>query len=136
MRMATCHPELKHHAKDLCGACYSKHLLDTGYREKHQQQVRAFYDKVRQEMYDALGDFCSCCKETEKVFLSLQHIKNNGAEHRRRVGGRQESTYSALLDARRQGFPKEEYTVYCMNCQRGALQPGGCPHKRAVTNVA
>jgi hypothetical protein len=130
MRFAECHPDRKHQAKGLCNPCYTKQLLKGDYGEIHKQQVRANYDRYREDMFNALGHTCACCGEPEKVFLSLEHLKQNGNEHRRRVGGNKCSTFSALLDARKHGFPKDEYGVLCMNCQRGTLLPEGCPHKR------
>lgn len=129
MRFATCHPDRKYRAKGLCGACYTKHMLGKGNnRERLKVWNRANYYRYREDMFKALGHFCSCCGETEKVFLTLEHKNGGGSQHRKEFG----SGFGALLDARKQGFPQDKYTVLCMNCQRGVLRPEGCPHQRNV----
>lgn len=73
---------------------------------------------------------CACCGEREKLFLSLDHINNDGAEHRRNYGGRK--SFSADSFARvliKEGFPNG-LQVLCMNCNWGKrMNNGVCPHK-------
>ena len=51
-------------------------------------QVRAlkhFHDKKRpflRRVLDHYGRACSCCGETEPAFLTIDHVNNDGAEHR------------------------------------------------------
>jgi hypothetical protein len=131
MRYATCHPDRKYRAKGLCNNCYCKDWLDRGdNRAKHAITTQKNYYRYREEMFDALGHVCACCKEADKVFLSLHHVEGNGNQHRLEVGGAKEANFAALLAARREGWPKNKYAVLCMNCQFGERQPGGCPHKR------
>jgi hypothetical protein len=128
MKFATCHPEQIHQAFGLCKSCYEKQYYQKPeVRAKQIEKSVKNHLKYRNEMFAALGDSCSCCGEREKAFLSLEHKNKDGAEHARRLGS---SGSAILLDVRREGFPKDKYTVLCMNCQFGERQPGGCPHKR------
>jgi hypothetical protein len=119
---------------------YSKTLRDRKFAEatpKQVAQIRAAESektrkqqaKVKDEVYAAYGGYvCACCKETEVMFLSIDHIANNGAAERRsgayRGGG---SPFYAWL--RKQGFPPG-YQVLCMNCQVGKHRNKGvCPHQ-------
>ncbi|WP_428323676.1 hypothetical protein [Nitrosopumilus sp.] len=67
---------------------------------------------------------CQCCGENEFLFLSIDHIDNNGAEHRREIG----KGYSIYFWLVENDFP-EGFQVYCMNCNWGKARNGGiCPH--------
>jgi hypothetical protein len=82
---------------------------------------------LRDKVYAAYGGYkCACCGETTKAFLSIDHVYNNGAAHRRfysiKTG---EQLYRWLI---RESFP-EGFQVLCMNCQWGKRNNGGiCPH--------
>ena len=68
---------------------------------------------------------CACCGEDIVEFLSLDHIKNNGAKERREFncnGG-----YAFYLKLRKLGYP-EGYQVLCHNCNIAKGAFGECPH--------
>jgi hypothetical protein len=76
------------------------------------------------------GYICSCCGETEEKFLTLDHIHNDGAAHRRHMNGdrryRGTSIYGWLI---RNRFPAG-FQVLCFNCNCGKHLNGGiCPHE-------
>jgi hypothetical protein len=79
-------------------------------------------------MLDALGDKCSCCGYGHPDFLSLDHILNDGAEHRRHLNEQQ-----IYRQAIREGWPKDKYQVLCMNCNFAKGHFGECPHQSGVT---
>lgn len=76
-------------------------------------------------MLNAYGPFCHCCKESHVEFLTLEHSYRDGAAHRKAIGGRKEGI---ILDLRHRGWPKEGYTIFCMNCNWGSRKTGVCPH--------
>jgi hypothetical protein len=68
------------------------------------------------------GYVCACCGETTAEFLSLDHINNDGAEHRRK----HRHTYRWIV---KNDFPPI-FQVLCYNCNIGRFNNGGvCPHK-------
>lgn len=81
--------------------------------------------RLKDEVFIAYGGWrCACCGEDERIFLTLDHINNNGAEERRKVG----QTYRLFSWLRRQKFPSG-YQVLCFNCNCGKRDNGGvCPH--------
>ena len=83
--------------------------------------------KLKAAAYAAYGGFrCACCGETEEAFLSLDHINNDGANHRRNVDRRK--IYKWLAQ---EGYPPG-FQVLCMNCNFGKARNGGiCPHQLA-----
>lgn len=85
-------------------------------------------DAVRHEVYQAYGGYrCACCGETERAFLSINHVNNDGAAHKREFNLRTgEQMYRWL---KRNGFP-QGFQILCMNCQCGKRNNGGlCPHQ-------
>jgi hypothetical protein len=83
--------------------------------------------RLRAEFIAVYGGQCSCCGEAEPLFLHLDHIFDDGAEHRR-----QHKTGCKLLAAlKREGWPKDRYRLLCANCNHGRTVNGGiCPHER------
>lgn len=83
---------------------------------------------VRDEVYRAYGGYrCACCGETEKAFLSIDHVNNDGAKHKREC--RLHTGEQLYRWLKRNGFP-EGFQVLCMNCQWGKRNNNGvCPHK-------
>jgi hypothetical protein len=84
--------------------------------------------EVRDRVYRAYGGYvCACCGETEKAFLSIDHIENDGATHKRKFNLKTgEQMYRWLA---RNNFPSG-FQILCMNCQWGKRNNGGiCPHQ-------
>lgn len=67
---------------------------------------------------------CTCCGETRIEFLTMDHINNDGAEHRRKIGRGNHITYWL----RKNGFP-EGFQVLCINCNFAKGHYGYCPHE-------
>jgi hypothetical protein len=86
-------------------------------------------NRLKEAAFAAYGGYrCACCGETEKAFLTIDHIDNNGSSHRKSLGGRTAAgvhTYRWLV---RHNFP-EGFQVLCMNCNWGKRMNGICPHK-------
>jgi hypothetical protein len=107
--------------------CYEKHKEERqAYGRKQSKEYR---EKNKDRCYEAYGGYiCSCpkCDETEPKFLSIDHVENNGNEHRKTIGyGNGSDIYRWLI---KHDFPKE-FQVLCMNCNFGKARNGGiCPH--------
>ena len=89
-------------------------------------------DRRRDEVFAAYGGYkCVCCDETERLFLSIDHIDNNGNVERKSGAYRSSGTAFYLWLCKNK-FPPG-YQVLCMNCQVGKHKNGGvCPHQRKV----
>lgn len=89
--------------------------------------------KLKRQVMDAYGSKCACCGETELTFLTIDHINNDGNEHRREMAAESGNysqagarTYRWLRD---NNFP-EGFQVLCANCNYGRQWNGGiCPHQ-------
>lgn len=89
--------------------------------------------ELKKAAFEAYGGcFCKCCQEYRFCFLTIDHIKRDGAAHRREIGRGADGIYSWL---KRNNYP-EGFRVLCFNCNSGReLNNGICPHEqeRAAT---
>jgi len=89
--------------------------------EKRRQADR----RLKREVIGIYGGKCECCGEDMIEFLTIDHINNDGAKHRARVGkGR-----GIYKDIKCQGFPEGKYRVLCFNCNIARGFYGYCPHQ-------
>lgn len=81
-------------------------------------------------VFEAYGGYvCRCCGETEKAFLCVDHINEDGAAHRKVV---KRNMYNWL---KRAGFPAG-FQILCVNCNWGKYRnKGQCPHQSALATV-
>lgn len=123
-------------AAGLCRACKAVPSVDgTQYcevcRDKARECKRRNGHKAKLAAYEAYGGMrCACCGETEEMFLTLDHINNDGWKHRKQ-GITGDALYKWL---RRNDYP-EGFQVLCHNCNTGRYRNGGiCPHKQHEGN--
>jgi len=135
------HKKNKEHVNTIARTYYHNHkeqakLCMERYREKHKEQEqkrRREWSRKRKlliiEHYSNGKNICNCCGEKHIVFLTIDHINNDGAEHRKKLGSAAH-VYNWLI---RNNFP-EGYQVLCYNCNCGRYKNGGvCPHKQELS---
>lgn len=97
-------------------------------RKAESERTKRAQAVCREQVFEAYGGYkCNCCGETEPLFLSIDHIDNNGATERKsgQYCGSGTGFYQWL---RKNKFPPG-YQVLCMNCNTGKHKNGGvCPH--------
>jgi hypothetical protein len=82
--------------------------------------------RLRDETFVRYGGYvCACCGEREPQFLQLDHINNNGAEHRKTIGRCSGDSFYKWL--KNNGYPPG-YQVLCANCNFAKGRYGRCPH--------
>lgn len=114
-----------------CRACtqarnrvsYAKHAPE------RQVWMRGYRSGLRQQVLDAYGARCLCCGEEGDVFLTIDHVNNDGAEHRRELGSSGGPQF--YRDIIERGFPPE-FQVLCFNCNMAKHLRGECPHQSAL----
>ena len=88
--------------------------------------------RLRLEAIRAYGGddlHCVCCGEDMFEFLELDHVNNNGTEHRRLISGNPRAGMYAPL--KRLGWPHDErfpIQLLCSNCNYAKFRYGSCPH--------
>lgn len=99
---------------------YAKHRI------KRLASHREYYQRWRDEFLKEYGDKCSCCGESEKGFLTLEHLNGDGKQHRASVS---RNPVSIFIDLKKRGWPKDAYTILCFNCNHSKfLNKGTCSH--------
>ncbi len=84
------------------------------------------------EHYGGTPPKCQCCGETERIFLTIDHMQNDGYIERRILGKNKprQGGYSTYVQIIKDGFPEGKYQILCYNCNCGRARNGGiCPHK-------
>ena len=110
---------------------------DRAYNQAHRKQRKAYNQAHTQalklEVFKAYGGAeCLCCHETMLEFLTLDHIANDGAEHRRQSVGKGSAFYHWL---KQQGYPPG-IRVLCFNCNCALGLFGYCPHRNVRVEAA
>lgn len=96
--------------------------LRTENRAEFNRRERGYQQIWRQKVLDYYGNKCSCCGETEKYFLAVDHI--NGCSNKERNKAKGTHFYRLVLRN------PHLYRLLCHNCNHGRFLNGGiCPHK-------
>lgn len=91
-------------------------------------------------IYQHYGSVCRCCGVTEKAFLTLDHMNNDGAEQRRALTGKNFGSGSnwrfyMVRKAMKTGEWPTDLQILCYNCNSGRARNGGiCPHQIQKTS--
>jgi len=84
---------------------------------------------IRKTVLDRYGKVCACCGEANSVFLTLDHINEDG--HKDRMPGNRTypgTYYSSLFKAE---TIRKDLQVLCYNCNNAKHRNGGtCPHPK------
>ena len=84
--------------------------------------------RLKKKVIDAYGGKCSCkgCGEDNFYFLTVDHVNNDGAAYRKKLGHKHMgiALYRWLID---NNFPKE-FQILCWNCNCGKRFLTDCPH--------
>lgn len=112
------------------------HLMAVKYewRKTRSPEVWNAYNRnrnarMRLEVLARYGGFCTCCGEAEFRFLTIDHVNNDGAEHRRERGGGQGNGTNIYRWLKAHHFPVSGFQVLCYNCNCAKAITGECPHK-------
>lgn len=82
--------------------------------DKRRKIALSHYYRLQDEAIKAYGGYvCSWCGIDEPLVLSIDHIDNNGAAHRKELGFLGGARFYKWL--RDRGFP-QGFQVLCMNC--------------------
>jgi hypothetical protein len=119
--------------KKLCIVCGSSNIVTANHCQPCRERVNGYNQFRRSKIVKLIrlqyGESCTCCGESEPVFLTIDHVNDDGSEHRQEVGF---DIYRFLYaEFRRTGKWPEGFTTLCYNCNAGRWRNGGeCPHQR------
>jgi hypothetical protein len=117
---------------NLCITCNSIRMSGKSLCEKHfasrQEYNRKIYAEARQKVLQGYGGVCACCGEATPEFLAIDHVNDDGKQHRAKGNGR---GYMLFLEIIRDNFPPR-FQVLCWNCNAAKEFFGMCPHKGRI----
>lgn len=90
-----------------CFQAYGKTYYKTDPEYGKKQSAR--YHRRRSAVIHAYGDVCAKCGEDEYTKLTIDHVKNNGAKHRKEVPHTVDYLYNRPVD-------KNNFQILCYNC--------------------
>lgn len=107
-----------------CDSCRARELsYESRNREKYRAKSKELRRQQRLRVFERYGGAsCACCGEGHYEFLTIDHIKGDGAAHRRETNN--EDIYRWL---ERNDYPPG-FRVLCMNCNFALGYHGYCPH--------
>lgn len=119
----------------VCTPCDRKYQLEHYYKHQDRRcaEVRARSALIRAELLNAYGNVCKCCGEAEEAFLTVDHVHNDGKEHRKALGGSGGAFYRWLRD---RDYPQDGFQLLCWNCNHAKYSEGICPHTTKRLNEA
>ena len=114
-----------------CQRVYSRQQ----YHLRRTPELQARYNerartKLRRLVFEHYGLVCAACGESDFGVLTIDHVNNDGAEHRRRVfgnprnGGRPPSGHWLYWWLKRNNYPPG-FQVLCQNCNFAKHKNGG-----------
>jgi hypothetical protein len=121
--------------KQPCLECWRQHER----ARKRQRSYNRTYEagkrqRLKAKVLQAYGGQCVCCGEDTPEFLTVDHINNDGAEHRRQLNMSSGGRFYRWLKT--QGFPRDSFQLLCFNCNCAKGYFGECPHQRTVVRAA
>ena len=101
---------------------------------KNPEKKRKIYTKavlkLKETFFTMYGTLCACCGETERKFLTLDHIHGGGRQENKSGGGGQKIYRNAV-----KSLNKEKYRVLCFNCNCASYFSKRCPHNQIETII-
>jgi hypothetical protein len=109
----------------------TRQLAEPGSGGRPWQELRSRQDRYAALLHYSGGDVkCACCGERTLEFLALDHVNDDGAEHRRVLLG--EGVHGGTgfyARLRLGGYTYARLVVMCHNCNMARGFYGRCPHQ-------
>lgn len=115
----------KHDTKG-CESCSSIKVEKNKLIKNRNEKKRNRDLMIKHNVIDKYGGVCLCCGESEKLFLTIDHVNNDGKIDR--DGYFYYRLYKNDL--------RNDLQVMCFNCNLGrSINNGVCPHKHIFRNL-
>lgn len=93
---------------------YRKYRKRQSWKEYHKEHNKLYYERLKYLVFEHYGFQCEICGESDFSQLSIDHINNDGSQHRKELSmnGGGLNIYSWLI---RNNFPPGFQTL-CIKC--------------------
>ena len=114
-----------------CAQCRKRAMLyqTRSYKKdpsRFRQRTKKWFDGLKNAVFDHYGGRCACCGISERVFLVIDHVNEDGSKHRKKLGRSSMNLYRDIIN---RGFP-DDLQILCHNCNWGKhVNHGICPHQ-------
>jgi|GEM_PF-3470240 len=110
-----------------CSDCLNKKSYQTiKFSKENRKKINQYILLLKHQVIEKYGGKCSCCNESEILFLTIDHKNNDGNVERKNT---KTSSTSFYLKLRREDI-RNDIQVLCWNCNMGKnINMGMCPHK-------
>jgi len=110
----------KKHDLGICIACCNQAVagkLRCAKCNSNQNQYRKnLHLKLRLEAFENYGKYCAYCGEDFIEFLTIDHINNNGSEHRRSISNNHNNGGIVVYRWLKKNLYPEGFQTLCYNC--------------------
>lgn len=121
-----CRDKVVYKTKRLC-LTHKNYRYARENRERRTAYHRDYRAKCKRLVFEHYGALCNCCGESNYLFLSIDHINNDGSKDLA-VGGYRLGGGPLYMKIIARDFP-DTFQVLCMNCNFGKrMNKGVCPH--------
>lgn len=126
---------LRKYINSRCKECASKASADWANknRERLLTRQREQTKKWKEKIFEVYGKRCACCGESNEMFLTVDHVNNDGCKHRRTTNKQGLNVHAGNFMYKwivENNFPNT-IQLLCWNCNCGRYRNGGvCPHKQ------
>ena len=110
-----------------------KHIVAKYYmrNREHRLEYGKQYDQNhRLKVIESYGGKCVWCGIDNPIFLTIDHINNDGAKHRKEMRSNRK-IYRWLI---KNNFPKDNFQLLCMNCNWAKGKYGYKPEQKDQYN--
>lgn len=116
------HPERREYMRDYSKKWYAEHREEQLRKGKEREERRR---RIVIEHYSDGENCCACCGESHMIFLTIDHLNNDGYK---KINGKRLSgmhLYRWLIE---NNYPSG-FQVLCRNCNWAKHALGRCPHE-------
>jgi 5-methylcytosine-specific restriction endonuclease McrA len=92
-------------------------------KDTYNKRAVARWNDLKTRFLAMYGGICFCCHESQSEFLTLDHVKNDGKQHRA-----ERSASGVYMDALERYDP-DRFQILCYNCNIAKYNYGTCPHQ-------
>lgn len=100
-------------------------------KERNRKTQKARHEQRRRNAIDTYGGQCACCGESDIRFLAIDHVNEDGSNHRKEIKASGSTTTYRWLESN--NYPAG-FQVLCHNCNYAKHVYGTCPHKEVMSN--
>lgn len=115
-----------------CDTCLKKKSIITRrFVKLNPEKQKQYRLSIRNIVLVKYGGECKCCGENNLVFLTIDHINQDGAKERKELyGSNTGASHRWFLKLKREKL-REDLRVLCYNCNNASFHLGCCPHEQS-----